>query len=175
MDKKMKKLVKTFFSPKKMKMSDFTFEWRVCRYRPCDEEAISRDLDACGCDLDVLGASKLSKKKEEECKAKVRAIFAKHTKRWNVYSLNRYCVEQTEIVKALAYATKNDKPLLEKFKTSYNYKLLQQLSQAENKKNRVFSSIAAMDRYVKKHNLGIDVYKMFEDYNAKQKANKKTA
>ena len=150
--------IEKFFSDKKIKKSDIKYAWKVGRDQPRDYKAI-----------DAACKRAHYSSMNDDAKAKfAKKIVAKYTKPWYIYKLYRTCTKQNELIATLVAL---DDAAFEKAKKSDNYRIFVSIDTAESKKNRKFSSLAAMQKYADKNNLGIDVYSLWEKSKKEKKNN----
>jgi len=159
----MKDIVDKFFHGI-VKPADFTYQWGIVRHKNIDWDSVDKELQESGLGKKIekiVNAEAFSTDDPETIRTRTeyRAVEAKHTSKHWQYRLVRVCRNKDMIVKALA---KLSKRAYAEVLQSKNYSVMKDKNVFESKKCREFSSLSSMQKWVDKHNIKLDVYKLWQ-------------
>lgn len=155
------------FETAALKPTDFEFEWAISRIKRIDFDAIAADVKAAG-----LLKTKLTKKEAAKEFAIKTASLKKHTAKNWTYCLFRRIKGDAELA---AYIYKLGEKIGSKNLIALpSWISLLRASAEEHLKDRKFASYSAMQKWINKKRLGIDVSALREVEEAEREHVKKT-
>ena len=147
-----------------VKPSDFRFRWTIVRWKDVNHDKVMEDLEKLGMLDDfrkvIDGKIRMNSKRANEIKAKWNELRDKHMSKHYTYCLRRI----SDDIDAICNKMKSvfGKHFYKKVIRTPNYSIMKQKSIFEEKKTRKFSSLSAMQKWVDKNGIKLDVYKLWE-------------
>lgn len=160
--KKTDNIVDRFFNGT-VKPSDFKYKWEIARWKNPSYKKVFVDLEKLGMMDDFNrvcnGTLRMNSKRANEIKAKYAELEKKYMSKNYTWTLKRTCNVVDYIANEMA---RRGKRVCKKIQETDNYAIMRAKSHAEHKTDRRFSSLSAMQKWVDKNNIGIDVYSLWE-------------
>ena len=153
MNKSAKAFIKKFIETD-MKPSDFRFKWEIIRCYSTNWNNVRRDAKKLG----LIAGMDL----HQEANTLVQLIKKNFSSKHYIYCLVRVFPYNDLLCQTLADLTLNDKSKMQAICKGKSWASYKEAITIERTKNRTFSSLSNMQKWVDKNGLEIDVYELWK-------------